>query len=183
MARVARTHYERLGVAPHASHEEIQRAYRRLARAFHPDANPTAPSAEARAAMVEINAAWEVLGDPERRRAYDRAIGTTPRPRFTAGPDAADTADDDVDFDDGDPLAHLRDGPETRGRAQRPSDLLVAIPVVLLVAAVAMFFFSAMSQSTGLRTASLLLVPVDVAAFAAAPLFMMLRARSRDRSR
>ena len=177
MARAVRTHYQRLGVAPHATHEEIQRAYRRQARAHHPDANPDGGSADARAAMVEINAAWEVLGDPDKRRAYDEAIGTTPRPRFTAGPGA-----DDADDEDRDPLAHLRDGPEARGR-QRPSDLLVAIPVVLLVAVVGMFFFSAMSESTALRTASLLLIPVDIATFVAAPLFMMLRARGRDSSR
>jgi curved DNA-binding protein CbpA len=180
MARAARTHYERLGVAPHATHEEIQRAYRRLARLHHPDANPAGNrSGAARASMIEINAAWEVLGDPEKRQAYDYAIGTTPRPRFSAGPFATDIEDDDVE--EGDPLTHLRDGPETRGRP-RPADLLVAIPVLLLLMAVAMFFFSAMSESTLLRTASLALVPVDVAAFVAAPLFMMLRARERDRS-
>ena len=177
MARAARSHYERLGVAPHATHEEIQKAYRRQARAHHPDANPDgAASAEARAAMVEINAAWEVLGDPLRRRAYDEAIGTTPRPWSWTdrGPD------DGEDPEEEDPLAHLRDGPEPRVR-QRPADLLVAFPVLLLLLALGMFFFSAMSQSTALRTASLLLVPVDIAAFVAAPLFMMLRARSRDR--
>jgi hypothetical protein len=178
MARTAPTHYERLGVAPHATHEEIQRAYRRQARAYHPDANPEGSTADARAAMVAINAAWEVLGDAEKRRAYDHAIGTTPRPRFTAGPGGDDTDDGD----DADPLAHLRDGPEARGR-HRPADVLVAIPVVLLVVAVAMFFFSAMSESTTLRTASLVLVPIDLATFVAAPLFMMLRARSRDSSR
>ncbi len=180
MARTARSHYERLGVPPHATHEEIQRAYRRLARRHHPDANPEGNgSAQARAAMVEINAAWEVLGDPEKRRAYDYAIGTTPRPRFSAAPFGTDTEDEE--FEDGDPLAHLRDGPEARGR-HRPADLLVAIPVLLLLVAVAMFFFSAMSESTLLRTASLALVPVDIAAFVAAPLFMMLRTRERDRS-
>jgi curved DNA-binding protein CbpA len=171
MMEVGRSsHYEVLGVSPHATHEEIQRAFRRLARAHHPDANPDrSGSAEVRAAMVAINAAWAVLGDPVKRRAYDDAIGTTPRPRprFTAGP----AVDDDMDGE-----------PEGAPR-QRPSDLLVALPVLLFVVALGMFFFSAMSGSTALRTASLVLVPVDVAAFVAAPLFMMLRARSRDRSR
>src|SRR5947209_8015481 len=177
MARVARTHYERLGVAPHATHEEIQKAYRRQARAHHPDANPDgAASAETRAAMVEVNAAWDVLGDPMKRRSYDEAIGTTPRPWSWT-----DRAPDDGEDPEGeDPLAHLRDGPEARVR-QRPADLLVAFPVLLFMLALGMFFFSAMSESTVLRTGSLLLVPVDIAAFVAAPLFMMLRARSRDR--
>jgi hypothetical protein len=177
MMEVGRSsHYEVLGVSPHATHQEIQRAYRRLARAHHPDANPGGSgSAEGRAAMVAINAAWAVLGDPIKRRAYDDAIGTTPRPRplFTAGP----AVDDDFPEDE-----EEVPGPEGPPR-QRPSDLLVALPVLLFVVVLGMFFLSAMSESTALRTASLVLVPVDVAAFVAAPLFMMLRARSRDRSR
>lgn len=172
------SHYQVLGVSPHATHEEIQRAYRRLARTHHPDANPSrSGTAEAPATMVAINAAWEVLGDPAKRQAYDWAIGTTPRPRFTAG----STVDDDL-ADEDDPLAHLRDEPEGPSR-QRPSDLLVAIPVLLFVVALGMFVLSAMSESAALRTASLMLVPVDIAAFVAAPLFMMLRARDRDRPR
>lgn len=60
--------YEVLGLAPSASEEEIRAAWRRLARAYHPDLNP-APDAHAR--LVQINQAYEVLGDPERRRLHD----------------------------------------------------------------------------------------------------------------
>jgi curved DNA-binding protein CbpA len=66
------THYELLGVAPGASHYEIQRAYRQLARDHHPDTFAGASSAaseQAREIMAAINAAWTVLGDPARRRA------------------------------------------------------------------------------------------------------------------
>ena len=67
-------------------------------------------------------------------------------------------------------------------RKSRPSDLLVATPVVLAVTAIAMFFFSVMSESDGLRTVSLTMVPVTAGSFVAAPLFVMLRSRDRDRN-
>jgi molecular chaperone DnaJ len=60
--------YAVLGIRPDASEEEIKRAYRRLAREFHPDVNRD-PDAEGR--FKEINAAYETLKDPVRRRQYD----------------------------------------------------------------------------------------------------------------
>lgn len=62
--------YAILGVPRDASTEEIKKAFRRLARESHPDANPDDPTAEAR--FREIAEAYEVLSDPERRRRYDR---------------------------------------------------------------------------------------------------------------
>ena len=62
-------YYATLGVPKTASEAEIKRAYRKLARKFHPDLNPGDKTAEAR--FKEINEANEVLGDPESRRKYD----------------------------------------------------------------------------------------------------------------
>jgi DnaJ-class molecular chaperone len=73
----ARSHYDVLGVARDASPEEIHRAYRRLARQYHPDMNA---SADARARFAELSGAYEVLHDPERRTRYDRRIGVAARP-------------------------------------------------------------------------------------------------------
>jgi len=67
---VPRDHYEVLGVGRDSSVEEVKKAYRRLAREEHPDANPGDPGAEAR--FKEATAAYEALSDPERRARYDR---------------------------------------------------------------------------------------------------------------
>jgi len=64
------SHYETLGVDPAATDEEIKRAYKKMARANHPDLNPGDAAAEAR--FKDISAAYEVLSDPERRARYDR---------------------------------------------------------------------------------------------------------------
>ena len=61
--------YKVLQVDPEAEDEVIQAAYRRLAQKYHPDRSP-GPDAVDR--MVAINAAWAIVGDPERRAAFDR---------------------------------------------------------------------------------------------------------------
>ena len=63
-------HYATLGVETNATDEEIKRAYKKLARRYHPDLNPGDTEAEAR--FKEIGAAYEVLSDPERRSRFDR---------------------------------------------------------------------------------------------------------------
>jgi DnaJ-class molecular chaperone len=63
-------YYSILGVARNASEREIKQAYRRLARQYHPDVNPGDKSAEAR--FKEINEAYEVLSDKEKRQKYDQ---------------------------------------------------------------------------------------------------------------
>ena len=63
-------YYQILGVTRNASEKEIKQAYRRLARKHHPDLNPNDKSAEAK--FKEINAAYEVLSDPGKRKKYDQ---------------------------------------------------------------------------------------------------------------
>jgi curved DNA-binding protein len=63
-------YYKILGVSKTAPQKEIKQAFRKLARKYHPDMNPNDPKAEER--FKEINEAYEVLNDPEKRKKYDQ---------------------------------------------------------------------------------------------------------------
>src|SRR3978361_151603 len=69
---MAQDHYKVLGVDKKATAAEIKKAYRKLARQYHPDKNPGDAKSEAR--FKEISLAHDVLGDPEKRKEYDRAL-------------------------------------------------------------------------------------------------------------
>lgn len=82
--------YGVLGVGPGADARAITAAYRRMARRWHPDANPDDPRGEER--FKEVAAAYDVLGDPAKRARYDESRRAAPgraaaRPRGTRGPD------------------------------------------------------------------------------------------------
>lgn len=63
--------YKALGVQPNASDAEIKKAYRRLAQEFHPDRNPGDAAKEKR--FKDISAAYNIVGDPEKRKQFDNA--------------------------------------------------------------------------------------------------------------
>ncbi len=69
MAAASRDYYDILGVGKTASQDEIKKAYRKLARKYHPDANPDDPKAEEK--FKEVSSAYEVLVDSEKRKMYD----------------------------------------------------------------------------------------------------------------
>lgn len=75
------TYYQVLGVSREASDEDIKKAYRKLVFEHHPDRNPHKTDADER--IREINAAYEIIGDPEKRKSYDR-LSWGDEPRATA---------------------------------------------------------------------------------------------------
>ena len=73
-----RDYYEVLGVDKNATEEEIKKAYRKLAKKYHPDANPNNKE-EAEAKFKEVNEAYENLSDPQKRKMYDQFGANGPR--------------------------------------------------------------------------------------------------------
>lgn len=69
MATGTRDYYDVLGLKKTATQDEIKKAYRKLARKYHPDANPDDPKAEEK--FKEVSSAYEVLSDPQKREQYD----------------------------------------------------------------------------------------------------------------
>jgi curved DNA-binding protein len=88
-------YYATLGVERGASHDEIKRAYRKLARKYHPDVSKE-PDAEAR--FKEVSEAYEVLSDAEKRAAYD-AVGRRQREAAAAGTGGGAAPDWDAGFE------------------------------------------------------------------------------------
>ena len=83
MPEQKRDYYEVLGVSKSASDEEIKKAYRKLAKKYHPDMNPDSKEAEAK--FKEANEAYEVLSNPEKRAKYDQFGHAGVDPNFGGG--------------------------------------------------------------------------------------------------
>lgn len=126
-------YYKTLGVEKRASAEEIKKAYRKLARQYHPDRNPDDPKSEAR--FKEISQAYDVLGDPEKRKQYDSGTG-----QFStgAGPGGGFGGFGNFDFDGasmGDILSNLFGGStsgrrvRTRPREEKGADLEAQVSI------------------------------------------------------
>ena len=84
LQRCGPNHYATLGLDHLCSSEQIRSAYRMLAKRHHPDLNPNSTAAQAR--TQDLNAAYEILGDPELRHAYDESLAAEAEP--TPGPRA-----------------------------------------------------------------------------------------------
>ena len=109
--------YETLGVSKGASQDEIKKAYRKLARQYHPDTNPGDAAAEER--FKEVQTAYDVLSDAEKRKQYDRFGSANGRP----GPGGFNFNTENFDFADlgdlGDIFGGLFGGLGGRGRQQQ----------------------------------------------------------------
>ena len=105
MATATRDFYDVLGVKRDASADDIRRAYRKLARKYHPDVNKESGAEER---FKEVSEAYDVLSDPDKRAKYDRfgaawrQAGDGPQPGPAAGFDPGDFGGVRVEFGDGD---------------------------------------------------------------------------------
>ena len=127
--RTTRNLYEILGVAKGASDGEIKKAYRKLARQHHPDKNPGDKESEER--FKELQAAYDVLSDPEKRKAYDDYGSPDGRVRF--GPGGEGVTFDFGEFGDLSDLlgglfgGRMRGGAAGQPRGQRGADVEVEV--------------------------------------------------------
>src|ERR1700692_4620947 len=126
-------YYKTLGVDKKATAEEIKKAYRKLARQYHPDRNPDDKQSESR--FKDISQAYDVVGDPEKRKQYDSASGPF---SSGAGPGGGFGGFGNFDFDGasmGDILSNLFGGStsgrrvRTKPRAERGSDLEAQVSI------------------------------------------------------
>jgi molecular chaperone DnaJ len=100
MPTATKDYYQILGVPETASAEEVKRAYRKLAKQYHPDANPGDPQAAER--FKEIGEAYSVLSDPQKRAQYDQMRKMGPFGGFGFGGGRAGAADEGFHFSFGD---------------------------------------------------------------------------------
>jgi molecular chaperone DnaJ len=126
-------YYKTLGVDKQATADDIKKAYRKLARQYHPDRNPGDKQAEAR--FKEISQAHDVLGDPEKRKQYDSGSGAF---ASGAGPGGGFGGFGNFDFDAssmGDILSNLFGGSasgrrvRTKPRAEKGADLEAQVSI------------------------------------------------------
>ena len=122
MAENKRDYYEVLGVSKSASDDEIKKAYRKVAKQYHPDLNPGDATAEAK--FKEANEAYEVLSDADKKARYDQYGHAGVDPNFGAGGSGGGLGGGFGDFDLGDMLGSMfgfGGGGFGGGRQQNPN--------------------------------------------------------------
>lgn len=179
------THYDVLGVAPSADAAQVRRAYLRLAREHHPDrhaAGGPAARDEAERRMREVNEAWAVLSDPERRRRYDAQRRRAHRPghadpgawRAPNSPNPGWVPPDDGD--DWDP-ADLDDTPLN---PTRPRSGLTMLPVAAFAGGFLLLVVGLVTSLAPLLAFGVVGVVLSGVLFLAVPFLTMAESRRRD---
>lgn len=122
--------YDVLGVRPDASRDEIRATYRAAARRFHPDTAGVAGAER----MSAVNHAWSVLGDPARRREYDRSLGAGRSVDSTSGGASIDDTPPAWREPGFNPLHRYQEPPRF---PWRPMALVAAVGIVFVVVSAA----------------------------------------------
>lgn len=175
--------YDVLGVSPEVDQTELRRAFLRLAREFHPDhhvADDAAKRAESERRMRELNEAWSVLGDHQRRQAYNRTVelrtatdyvaaqhgATKPKSARTATATATATAPRPRDW-----RSYASPGPALK----RPlsEQLVLMLPIVFLVLSVLLGGAAMILQVRAFAAVAVVSVGLAAVAFVVAPLMAM----------
>ena len=186
-------HYEVLGVADDVDASELRRAYVGLARRHHPDrvaGESESTRATSAARMREVNAAWQVLGDPARRAVYDRQLAAA---AGRTGSNGAATASSRIqrpsseftpywehDEDDDDSWRYEPDevNPETV-----PPKVLLAAPAATFVLGVALLATSAPTGIRALTASGLVLLGLSALLFIGAPVVALFKSQiTEDRA-
>ncbi len=181
------THYEVLGVPASASPADVRRAYLRVARVAHPDFHTDADAATRSGAeerMRQVNKAWVVLGDGERRRDYDRVLAEGEReerlserrnrPAGAPSPEFVPYVDDDTDY------AALLDDAGPGNGAGVPRVVQLAPPVLL---GIAVFALSAglVSSFGPLLAIGVVCLVLSALSFILTPALAVMRSLESDR--
>lgn len=172
MAANARDYYDILGVNKTADAKEVKKAYRRLARQYHPDLHPGVKKAEMEAKFKEINEAFEVLSDEDKRKKYDRYgmnwrdAEAYEQARQRAGAQPSGGGWQYTQAGGAEDFSHIfeemfgrygpQGGPSYRGFAMPGADLEATIPVSLREA------YSGTRRTLNLPDASGILHPIEV---------------------
>ncbi len=198
---MAGTHYEVLGVGPNASPVEVRKAFVDAARRHHPDRHATADAAtrrEAERRMREVNEAWAVLGDVDRRRDYDRRLGlglglgsapsTGPSPaaggnRGASGPTVPGRAAPSPPPPPRDWRAYASPGAGAATKRPVGEQLLMLSPMLLLVAAGAFGLAASLVHWPPFYGAAMISLICAAAAFFMLPIWAMSRSNQRRGTR
>lgn len=178
MAPADPTHYDVLGVDPKAPAGEIRKAYLQLARDHHPDFHTTASDAYRlgnEREMQRINEAWTVIGDPERRRAYDHRYGEERRAR----PGAASY--DFRPFDDGPDIDYAAELDDTAIAGTEVSRMMQIVPALLLLGGAGIFVVGALIKLDLLVAVGIIGVLLGLLGFLAAPAMAIARSLQAER--